>query len=214
MDAADLTLAEQALAQITTFITQGDMPLGSIINEVELSKRLSMSRGPVREAIRRLQGRNLVTRSQHHRARVINMGPTEVREIFEFREALEGMACRLASKSMSDADLERLARAVEGNGGADFDIHTEIAIGCGNARIANYLCNDLYYLLRVYRKRSAELTGRHEQTQEEHWQIVKALKLRDADLAESLMRAHIRRAISHLSTELDKLEREHREGMK
>lgn len=207
MDVVDPTLAEQALARITSFITEGELPLGSVINEVELAKRLSMSRGPVREAIRRLQGRNLVTRNQHQRARVLDLGPKEIREIFEFREALEGMACRLASQNMSDADLARLVHAVEGGHRADqedFDLHVEIAVKCGNARIANYLCNDLYYLLRVYRRRSAELTGRHERTHEEHWQIVRAMNARDANLAESLMRTHIRRAIEHLTEGLQK----------
>lgn len=198
-DTAEPTLAERALSRITDFILSGELPLGAVVNEVDLARRLSMSRGPVREAVRRLQGRNLVNRRPYQRARVIDLGAREVREIFEFREALEGMACRLAAEVMSDTDIERLAEAIERDAANDtFDLHVEIARGCGNRRIMNFLCNDLYYLISVYRRRSAARPGRHDQTGDEHRRIVQALARRDADEAEKLMRAHIRKAMAFL----------------
>jgi DNA-binding GntR family transcriptional regulator len=66
--------------------------------------------------------------------------------------------------------------------------------GCGNERIVEMLCGDLYHLLRIYRRRSGALPERQGQPWQEHWQILRALQARDGQLAESLMRSHIGRA--------------------
>lgn len=198
---AKSTLAEQAYSAIIDFILDGTLAPGAIANEVELARRLSMSRGPVREALRRLEGRKLVTREAFQRARIVTLGPSEAREIFEFREGLETVACRLATGLISPEALDdfanRLEKAAQGEGTA-FDLHLEIARHCGNTRIMEFLTHDLYDLLRIFRKRSGTSDGRGRRAFEEHWQIVRAMKARDAELAESLMRSHIRRATEHL----------------
>ncbi len=199
------TLAEQAFQQIADLILGGELAPGQILNEVDLARRFSMSRGPVREAIRRLEGRRLVVREPYQKARVMSFGAAEMREIFEFREGLELMACRLAARAMPDDVLERLAEAFKPQpGGAaglprHYDLHWEIAQHCGNARITDALCDEIYHLLRLYRLRSGD-AGRRLEAREEHWQIVRALQSRDPDLAESLMRSHIRRASRHLES--------------
>ena len=60
-----------------------------------------MSRGPVREAVRRLEGRKLIVREAYQRARVVPLTLAHIKEIFELRECLEGMACRLAARRMT-----------------------------------------------------------------------------------------------------------------
>lgn len=206
-EAVRATLAEQALTAITDLILSGELSLGSVVNEAELARRLNMSRGPIREAIRRLQGRNLVVRRPYQKARVIDFGLREIREIFELREALEGVACRLATQVMSDAELQKLADGIDAarlsNTRPSLDLHAEIARRCGNERVMNLLLNDLYYLLALYRRRAGDLPGRRPQAQGEHWQIVRAMMSRDAELAESLMRAHVRRATEHLTATTD-----------
>jgi len=124
------------------------------------------------------------------------------------REAAEGMACRLAALNMSDERLAALARNLEvqrpGARGRrstkdrGLDLHSLIARGCGNSRIEQLLCGELYHLLRLYRRRSGDTPGRRDQAFAEHWQIVRALQARDPDLAESLMRSHIARATASL----------------
>ena len=81
-----------------------------------------------------------------------------------------------------------------------FDFHERIVRGCGNDRIIEMLCGDMYHLLRIYRKRSGALPERKGQPSQEHWQILRALQARDGQLAESLMRAHIGRANELLVT--------------
>ena len=197
------TLAEMAFEGIYGLIMSGELALGGVVNEATLSKRFDISRGPIREAVQRLQGLRLVTREPYMRARVVSLSARDVIEIFQLREAVEGMACRLAATHMSDERIEALAvkvggarREVSAPRAADmaFDLHAMIAGGCGNSRIEQLLCDDLHHLLRLYRRRSGEKPGRRDQAREEHWQIVRAIEKRDGNLAESLMRSHIGRA--------------------
>jgi DNA-binding GntR family transcriptional regulator len=86
--------------------------------------------------------------------------------------------------------------------GRVFDFHERIVRASGNQRIVNALCGDLYHLLRIYRRHSGTVLERKHDAYAEHWQILRAIKARDAELAESLMRSHIERAAQHLSDHL------------
>jgi DNA-binding GntR family transcriptional regulator len=195
------TLADRVLQLVLHKIAQGDLRPGGVVNEVDLARQLSVSRGPVREAIRRLEGRKLVTCSPFQRTRLVSLGIAEIREVFEMREGLEAISTRLACQRMSDDELQHLMFAVEASvtESSEFDIHSQIAMHCGNSRIRDLLCEELYYLLRLYRRQSGDAPGRRPEAQEEHWQIVAAMKQRNSALAESLMRSHIRRATEGLT---------------
>ncbi|QIE45006.1 GntR family transcriptional regulator [Pseudohalocynthiibacter aestuariivivens] len=195
------TLVNQVFDRIFDLLVSGEIPLGGIVNEAALAERFSVSRGPVREAVKQFQGRGLVIKEPYLKARVVELSVSDMVEIFQLREAVEGMSVRLATQNMTEAALDALL--------ADFsqprpdtaevlDVHVRIAEGSGNKRIRALLCDELYYLLRLYRARSGDMPGRRENAHAEHWQILRAMKTRDADLAESLMRAHILRATHSL----------------
>lgn len=195
------TLAEETFDRLYNLILIGEIPLGSELNEVALTQRFKVSRGPIREAIQRLQGLRLVTRERQMRARVIDLSGRDLIEIFQLRQAVEGLACRLAADAMSDDELAALTEDLERSrkGETDvLDIHYRIARGCRNRRVESLLCEDLYHLLRIYRYRSGSEPGRRPRAFEEHWQIAHALEARDGALAESLMRSHIERATETL----------------
>jgi len=208
--ALPVTLSDQLFEKMLASIYTSELPPGAVVNEVELAERYGVSRGPVREAVRRLQGIRLISREPYMKASVVKLSDAEILELFQVREALEGMACRLAAERMSDADLERIASDMEAARLArvsrskaraksvDFDFHERIVRGCGNGRISDALCGDLYHLLRVYRRRSGAVPERKDAAHAEHWQVLRAIKARDGELAESLMRAHIGRAARHL----------------
>jgi DNA-binding GntR family transcriptional regulator len=204
------TLADQVLQVVLRKIAQGELRPGDVVNEVDLARELSVSRGPVREAIRRLEGRKLVTCSPFQRTRVVSLGISEVREVFEMREGLEAIAIRLACQRMSDDELQSLMSSVEAAGteSSEFDIHSQIAMHCGNSRIRDLLCDELYYLLRLYRRQSGDTPGRRPEAREEHWQIVAAMKQRNSALAESLMHSHIRRATDGLTKSHEQIKAE------
>jgi DNA-binding GntR family transcriptional regulator len=205
--------AEEVFRNLLRKIYNGDLTPGSVLNEVTLANEYGLSRGPVREAIRRLQGYRLVTREPYQRARVVRLTTNSMRQLFEVRIALEGMACALAAQRLNEDDLRRISDEleqfrprVETSPGSHrpyddekvFDFHERIVRASGNERIVEMLCGDLYHLLRMYRKRSGAAPERKDRAWHEHWQIVRALKARDGDLAESLMRAHIGRAMEQL----------------
>jgi len=204
-------LADNVFAQMLNAIYQGRLPPGSVVNEAVLAQHFGVSRGPVREAVRRLQGIQLITRAPYMKARVVTLSAESALELFQMRMALEGVACNLATRRMRDQDvsdlLDELAQdrkqrlaAVEGAEPAArvFDFHERVVRACGNQRIINSLCGDLYHLLRIYRRHSGTVLERKHDAYDEHWQIARAMRARDAELAEHLMRSHIERATRHL----------------
>ncbi|CAL8969487.1 FCD domain-containing protein [Rhodoplanes serenus] len=203
------TLGDDVFGRLLDLIYSGELPPGAELNEVALAERFAVSRGPVREAVRRLQGVQLVSRAPFLRARVITLEPTAVRELFEVREALEGYACRLAAELMTDDEIAALMEGLEANNvaagsqarisvAAAFDFHERVVRASRNRRIIDALCGDLYHLLRLYRRWSGAAGERKAIAYTEHRQILLAIRARDADLAESLMRSHISRAAENL----------------
>ena len=211
LDDKAVPLAERVFETLLARIYAGELAPGVVVNEAALAEEFQISRGPVREAIRRLQGIRLVTREPYIRSRVLSLSTETARELFEMRAALEGMACRLAASRMTDADIEALLVALEGerqraSSGEQavdaFDFHARLVEGCQNTMIHAALCGDLYHLLRMYRRKSGTVPERKGVAFDEHWQIIRALRARDGELAESLMRAHINRACEHLFSQL------------
>jgi DNA-binding GntR family transcriptional regulator len=87
-----INLREQALASLRTAITSGQLPPQTPMVETELSERLQISRGTLREAMRQLQQEGLVTVGPRGRLYVRHLGPKEIGDIFAVRAALEAMA--------------------------------------------------------------------------------------------------------------------------
>ena len=103
------TLGEEIFGRILDLIYSTELAPGMVVNESVLATRFGVSRGPVREAIRRLQGIQLVSREPFLRARVVSLSAQAILELFQMREALEGYACRLAAQRfMGAATRERL----------------------------------------------------------------------------------------------------------
>lgn len=202
------TLSEQVFEALQTAIVTGDLKPGDKIREPELARRFGTSRGPLRDALRRLEARHLVTNTPNSGARVVSLSPAQLMELYQVREALEGMTCRLAAKNMSDADIEDLTALldrheaeVERKEGAqyfrqegDLDFHFRIANGCRNELLRSALCDDHYQLMRLYRHKFSNRSGRPQRALAEHRMILDAIRDRDGELAELLMRRHIRAA--------------------
>ncbi len=199
------TLANAARDRILDLIKSGDLKPGAIVNEADLAKEFEMSRGPIREAVRHLEGRKLIVREAHQRARVTPINADALKEIFEVRACLEGMACRLATTRMSEAEMERFGKEAEASLKPEgrtayfddeykFSFHMYVVEHCGNQRILDMLNTQIYDLIRLYRWTVNANPGRYGESPVEHWQIYRAMQSRDADLAESLMRSHVMRS--------------------
>lgn len=203
-----LTLADHAFEKLAEAIVRGEFSPGAPLGELEIAARFGISRAPAREAIYRLEAKGLVRRSAHLGARVVELTLDDLRELFQMREVLEGLACRLATLKMSDVEIEDLHASLMNHRrqpdlasgaayyqpGGDHDFHFRIVHASGNQRLARTLCDDLYHVMRVYRFRSSTQPGRALQALGEHEAIVSALRARDPDSAEARMREHIRQS--------------------
>ena len=210
------TLAEKVFSELATAIVRGELAPGEKLSEQALVTRYGGSRAPIREAIQKLEARNLVVRVPHAGARVVSLSLEELRDIYEVRLELESMACRLAAERMSDADISALeklldehARSIEADQGLSYyqksgnlDFHYRIIEGSKNSRLHQMLCGDLYHIIRMYRYRTSTSSERPLQALKEHQRIVEAIKSRDPQLAELLMRRHIQVSLTNLETRL------------
>ncbi|AIZ32390.1 GntR family transcriptional regulator [Pseudomonas parafulva] len=199
------TLSEHVFRRIQAAIVKGDIAPGSKISEPELARTYGISRGPLREAIHRLEGQRLLVRIPHVGARVVSLNPAELVELYEIRESLEGMACRLAAERMSVEQIDELRRVLDtherdaafqaGLGyyqqEGDFDFHYRIIQGSGNQTLVKMLCGELYQLVRMYRIQFSATPNRPRHAFAEHHRILDAIAERDGELAELLMRRHI-----------------------
>jgi DNA-binding GntR family transcriptional regulator len=206
------TLTDGVTERIELAIVRGEIAPGAALNEVALARSLGVSRGPVREALRRLQGRKLVEWTPHAGPRVLTMTRQDIIEILTIREALEGMAARLAAIHGTEAEFDEVetiinamkadgAKAPKAIGDPNLDLHTVIARASRNSRLIGLLTGEYYNLLRIFRKRSVAVPGRFSMVHNEHTRILEALRRRDPDGAERHMRRHISRVRENL--ELD-----------
>ncbi|TQP75097.1 GntR family transcriptional regulator [Vibrio cholerae] len=202
------TKSENLTEYLIEAIVEGELTPGSKISEPELAKQFQVSRGPLREALMRVEGLGLIERMPHIGARVIQLSPTKLVELYAVREALEGMAARLAARNITEIELAGLESLlsthsthidqVEGasyfHQQGDFDFHYRIIQASRNQQLIGLLCDELYHLLRMYRYQSPRSHSRPVEALEEHKFILRAIRQRDEELAEMLMRRHISRS--------------------
>ncbi len=217
IDQESRTLADRVCKQIVTAIVKGDLLPGQKISEPELARTYGISRGPLREAIRRLEGWRLVERKPHVGARVVQLSARELIEIYRVREALEGMACRLAAENMTASEIGSLKQLLDSHEQSieqregrsyfqkegDLDFHYRIVQGSKNAKLQELLGADLYHLVRMYRYQFSVSSSRPKRALKEHRQIIDAIEARDPELAEMLMRRHISAARQNIEEKLN-----------
>ena len=103
-----ITAADRVLLEIQRAIVAGEIPAGSKISEPELARQFDLSRAPLREALARLERCHLIERVPNAGARVVKLTPQGLISLYQIRENLEGMACRLAAEQMSDDEIAQM----------------------------------------------------------------------------------------------------------
>jgi DNA-binding GntR family transcriptional regulator len=210
------TLPERIFTEIRRAIVEGEIAAGSKISEPDLARRFGISRAPLREAIGRLEACSLVVRRPNFGARVTALSAQGLLELYDMREALEGLAARSAAERMTTEEIAGLRalldeheRSAELRGGTayvqqegDLDFHYRLVQGSHNDRLVVFLCDDLYHLVRMYRYQLGMTSPRVRTAFREHVHLVEAIESRDAELAELLMRRHIRAARGSIERQL------------
>lgn len=209
-----VTAADRVLLQIQQAIVEGEIAPGSKISEPELAKRYDLSRAPLREALARLERCHLIERTPNAGARVVKLSVAGLISLYQLRETLEGLACRLAAEHMTDHEICQVQqlldqhlstqRVREGESyyqeAGDVDFHYRVILGSKNPYLINLLCDELYFLVRMYRVQLGMNGPRVSRAFDEHKAIINAIANRDGELADLLMRRHIaasRRNIEH-----------------
>lgn len=185
-------------------IVNGVLQPGEKISEPQLSRRFGISRAPLREAMRRLEERRLVVRKPRLGARVAEFSAGDFVNLFHIREGLEGIAARLAATRITPAEVTALRDHCHRHAGTlsdsdtarslDLQFHHRIAQISGCGMLTSMLCTDFFAFFRICRRQHARFPGRPEVALRQHLMIVDALGAGDAELAEFLLRKHVRDA--------------------
>jgi len=216
------SLSDALFEQLSEAIVTGEFAPGSKLSEPRLASRFGVSRGPLREAIRRLEERKLVTRLPRQGVRVIVPSRQLAVELFNIREVLEGLAARQAAQHATRAEVaemramlaaHRLALAepdamVYWQATANTDFHFMLARMARNSHLFDLLCGEYYTLFRLYRMQHRIVPGRAKRALLEHERIADAIADGDGELAEMLMRRHIVSARIGLENSVAEAERE------
>lgn len=127
-----LSLSEQIAEHVGKSILQGTYLPGDAVTEQRISEEFSVSRGPVREALRILEREGLVEIIPRRGARVTLLTVREVSDIFDIRSVLLGHAARLAAQRRDEKCLRvlnegcnALAKNVEGTD--ELDVHCDVS---------------------------------------------------------------------------------------
>ena len=197
-----ITRAEELRLQLADEIVRGALPPGASLDETDLARRFSVSRTPVREALRQLAASGLVDSQAHRGAVVARPSVERLTGMFEAMAELEALCAGLAAERMSPTERHRLEAVHEelrllshaGNPERFHEVnerfHNTIYAGSQNDYIAEIT---LATRVRVQPFRRAQFRnlGRLAKSQAEHDRVVVAILRGDKTGAASAMRAHI-----------------------
>jgi DNA-binding GntR family transcriptional regulator len=204
-----LSLKDQAYRLIKEAILAYQFKPGDPLVEADLASQLGISKTPVRDALLELEKEGLVTKILFKGTYVSEVTPDDVKQIFEIRAVLEGLAAGLAAAHWSGSEssaaqillAQQEAAAREGNLALSSQMNKqfhELVIQRANNRMLASMLRNLDDHLRRYRTISSYQKGRLEKSVAEHQQVLQALKQNDAAGAETLMRAHLRSVLEDL----------------
>jgi len=195
------TLSSIVEREIGRMVYDGELTVGDHINEYTLAARLGVSRGPVREACRKLEQAGLLHCVVNRGMFVRDFTPQEVMELYDLRASLIGYAARRVAKgitrdqlSVLDSLVERMEEAAQGGDCETYypinlDFHATILAFGGCARILNiYTETDI--VLHLFRRRRPHSSGEMIMANSEHRAMAKAFRMRNGTRCALLMERH------------------------
>ena len=203
------TLRMQAIEVLRRAITTGELPPGSHVSEIEMSNRLQISRGTLREAMRTLQIEGLLTEGSRGRLLVRLMNDEELRDLFRVRAALEALAARtLAESPQRESAVESLRAAVglmsaaeneslDARMRADLDFHRELCRQTGNETLMRAWSALEGSILMSITRSGIERAVRNMDVAR-HLEIVDAIATGDPDTAAATVAQHMELATQTL----------------
>lgn len=198
------TSAEAIRHELARRIVTRRIEPGSVLDETQLAAEFSVSRTPVREALRKLATLGLVEHRAHRKATVSKPDPEVLAGMFAVMAHLEMLCAGLSAVKMSPAERSRLeqmhermgamvrAGDAEGYAIANEAFHSAIYEGTKNAYLAEITANTRLRL-QAFRRAQFAAMGRIASSHCEHGMIVEAILRGERAVAQSAMLAHIGR---------------------
>lgn len=203
------SLEERVYLLLEEAILTGEYKRGDALTEMSLSKKLGVSRTPIRSALHRLSEEGLVQIKPNCGAVVMGVTADDLVDTYKIRMRLEGLASATAAERIDDEKIKLLRETIElsefylGKNDVeklkelDTDFHAIIYEASGNRTLCKIL-GELHRNIRTYRKIGLAVPGRLERTIEEHKGIVSAIEARDAEFADKLTFLHIENAMKNM----------------
>jgi DNA-binding GntR family transcriptional regulator len=198
----EVSLVSIIRREIERMIEEGELNPGDWVNEAMLASRLSVSRGPVREACRGLEQSGLLHFIVNRGMFVRKIELREAAELYDLRAALFALAGRTLAPKVTDAQIEVLGDLVDamdqasaGTGALakyyplSLEFHRTLFEFAGNARLLA-VYQSFVQELELFRRRALVPAGRMADSNREHRRILEAIAARDAEAASRLMEAH------------------------
>jgi DNA-binding GntR family transcriptional regulator len=196
--------AETAYAVLREAIVTNTLKPGTRLRADDLAKKLGVSKTPVREALRKLQAEDLITLQPGNALTVKSISEEQLLEIYYTREALEGMAARLAAENAGQLELAKLRTIQEEMPGAAGNLRQFRQLS-GEFQLAVFRAarNDtLYRLLQHLQEQIRQFggttltePGRAKEVVAYSKALVAAIEKRDGDAAERIARQNRRRTL-------------------
>jgi len=206
------SLSNRVFQKIRDNILNGVYKEQDELRENTIGKELGVSRTPVREALRQLELEGLVTIVPNKGAYVTGITAKDVRDIYTVRSLLEGLCARWATEHITEEQLDELEEIVllsefhmkkEGHNNTeqiailDGRFHA-VLYEASNSRILGHVLTVFHRYVQMARKSSIVSEERARKSIREHKQILRAIRDKDADLAEQLANEHILHVIQNL----------------
>jgi len=196
--------AETVYDALKKDILSGSLPPGASLREEDLARRHQVSRTPVREALGRLETEGLAARHAGTGLLVSELGTDEIIDLYVLREALEGLAARLAASRRTEIDLARLqmlndlAQQAVHDGDVkrasrlNAEFHFVIWRIAGNRPLLRAI-SGVHESVQRFPQNTLAYPGRLEESVAEHLQMLEAIQQHDHVRAEEIATEHVRR---------------------
>ena len=195
-------LHAQAAVRLRTMLVEGQIAPGAKLNERELAELLSVSRTPLREAIKMLASEGLVDLLPNRGAVAVRLSEADVRDSFELLAELEGLSGELAAQRISDdarnelraKHFEMMACHVRGDLSGYYRLNAMIHAGI-SAAAANPVLSSTYAKVnarvQAMRFRTNQDEAKWRRAMAEHTQMLEALDARDGAALRALLKTHL-----------------------
>lgn len=199
---AYLPLRDVVFNTLREAILKGELQPGERLMEIQLAKKLGVSRTPIREAIRMLEQEGLAITTPRKGAEVAGMTLKDMEDVLEVREALDELAAKAACVRMSEEGLEKLRQMkeefvqsmksgdVKQIAEADVRFHDVIYQATDNTRLVTLLSNIRQQMYR-YRVEYLKNEENYPALIQEHEDIVQAIEERNQELVAQAMNRHV-----------------------